>query len=123
MTRLFSWLIMIPLAVAVVAFTVANRGAITLDLWPMPVAVDVPVFALALVGGFAGFLVGAVIAWLSGGRRRAVNRNLVRQLEAAKRQETTLQKRIDQLEQAQSAPQTALLSAPPTPPGTRADAA
>lgn len=114
---------MIPLAVAVVAFTVANRGAITLDLWPMPVAVDVPVFALALVGGFAGFLVGAVIAWLSGGRRRAVNRNLVRQLEAAKRQETTLQKRIDQLEQAQSAPQTALLSAPPTPPGTRADAA
>ena len=118
MARLISWLIMLPLAMVVVVFTIANRGLVSLDLWPMPVAIDVPVFALGLVGCFVGFLAGAVIAWFSGGRRRAVNRKLVRQLEAAQREETLLRDKIDKLEQAQtslasaSAPTGNLLSAP-----------
>ena len=118
MARLISWLIMLPLALVVVVFTIANRSVVSLDLWPMPVAVDIPVFALGLVGCVVGFLAGAVIAWFSGGRRRAVNRKLVRQLEAAQREETKLRDRISKLEQEQSslvpasAPTGNLLSAP-----------
>ena len=116
MVRLISWLIMLPLAIVVVVFTIANRGVVSLDLWPMPVAVDVPVFSLGLVGCFVGFLAGAVISWFSGGRRRAVNRKLVRQLEAAQREEIELRDRISKLEQAQSSlaptPTGNLLSAP-----------
>lgn len=123
MVRLISWLIMLPLAIVVVVFTIANRSVVRLDLWPMPVAIDVPAFSLGLVGGLVGFLAGAVIAWFSGGRRRALNRKLVRQVEAAQRQEVVLRDRIAKLEQAQSSlapaspPTGNLLSAP------RADAA
>ncbi len=112
MIRFISWLIMTPLAVVVVVFTVANRGRTTLDLWPLPVTMDVPVSALGLVGGFAGFLAGALVAWLSGRHKRAQNRKLVRQLEAAKREQAALRNRIEQLEQS-----------PPALPHSRADAA
>lgn len=101
MARLISWLIMVPLAVVVVTFTIANRADVSLDLWPMPVAIDVPLFSLALVGGFAGFLAGALIAWLSGAQRRANYRKMVHQLEATKREEASLRKQLDRGEPAQ----------------------
>lgn len=110
MVRLISWLIMVPLAIVVVVFTIANRSVVSLDLWPMPVAIDVPVFLLGLVGCLVGFLAGAVISWFSGGHRRATNRRLVRQLEAAQRQETVLRDRIAKLEQAQPSPAPELVS-------------
>ncbi len=91
---------MIPLALAVVVFAVANRAPVILDLWPMPLTLDVPVFALALAGGMAGFLAGALITWLSGGRRRAAHRRVVRELEALKRQEAALRAQMRHAEQA-----------------------
>lgn len=120
MTRLISWLIMIPLAIVVVTFTVANRGTVSVDLWPTPLIIDVPVFSLGLAGGFTGFLIGALIVWLSGGRRRAYNRRLVRQLETAKREEAALRNRLERLEGTPPVPQKNLLAAPTH---SRADAA
>jgi len=102
--RLISWLIMVPLAVVVVTFTIANRADVSLDLWPTPIIVDVPLFSLGLVGGFVGFLAGALIAWLSGARRRAEYRKMVRQLEAAKREEASLRERLDRGEPSPSPP-------------------
>lgn len=99
MTRLISWLIMIPLAVVVVIFTIANRGMVRVDLWPLPVDLSVPLFSLALAGGLVGFLAGALVAWLSGAGKRRLCRRLRRQLEAAKAEEASLKKRISGLEQ------------------------
>ena len=101
-TRLISWLIMIPLAVAVVIFTIANRADVGLDLWPMPLIIDVPLFSVGLVAGFVGFFGGALIAWLSGAHRRGLYRKLVRQLEAAKREEKSLRDRLEHIQPLQT---------------------
>ena len=70
MKHLLSWLIGVPVTVVVVVFSIANRGPVMVDLWPFEMSRCLPLFLLIL-GSFAvGFLVGAVIMWLSSGRTR-----------------------------------------------------
>lgn len=65
----------VPAALAVVVFALANRQPVTLDLWPLPFAVDLPVY-LAMLGALAlGLLVGTSVQRVSGaGRRRRAAR-------------------------------------------------
>ncbi|NQU58269.1 MAG: hypothetical protein HQ513_13615 [Rhodospirillales bacterium] len=89
---------MIPLAVAVIAFTVSNRSLVHLELWPSPYSLEVPIFAAVLVAVVAGFLSGAIVSFLAAGSRRARNRQLVRMLENSKREEAYLREQIKKLE-------------------------
>lgn len=89
---------MIPLSLAVVAFTFSNRGPVSINFWPLPVAYELPVFIVVMAGMLAGFLGGAVVAWTSASRTRQRNRALMRQLENAKREEAYLKERIRKLE-------------------------
>lgn len=89
---------MIPLAAVVVAFTISNRGVVQLDLWPSPYRFEVPVFAAVLGAAVIGFLCGAIISFISAGRRRARNRQLLRMLENTKREEAYLREQIKKLE-------------------------
>jgi uncharacterized integral membrane protein len=59
--------------VVLVVFAVVNRQAVTLDLWPLDMALRLPLFILILGSLFVGLLVGGTAAWLSGAaaRRRA----------------------------------------------------
>lgn len=98
MVRILSWIIMIPLAAGVVAFTVSNRGMVRLDLWPTPYNLEVPVFAAVLAAAVIGFLSGAVVSFVAAGRRRARNRQLARMLENSKREEAYLREQIKKLE-------------------------
>jgi hypothetical protein len=41
--KLFYRLLFIPVAAVFVVFAVANRHAVTLDLWPLPLEIDLPV--------------------------------------------------------------------------------
>ena len=68
--RLLTWIVMLPLAIVIIAFSVANRQTMTLDLWPLPATADVPVFMVVLVGLLVGFLWGGLVAWVSGGKAR-----------------------------------------------------
>ena len=82
--RNFYWIVTIPLAVAVVVFALANRELVVVDIWPLPLSLQQPLFLFILGSFFIGFLVGAVIMWISAGRyrRRArAARNRVAQLE------------------------------------------
>ncbi len=74
--RRLSWIILLPLAAAVIAFSVANRSPMVLDLWPLPFTVELPVYGVVLASAAAGFVIGGVVAWLSTGgvRRRARDR-------------------------------------------------
>lgn len=67
----------IPVALAVVVFALANRQPVTIDLWPLPFAVDLPVY-LAVLGALAlGLLVGGSVQRVSGaGRRRRASARL-----------------------------------------------
>lgn len=107
MIRLISWIVMLPLIVAVIIFTVSNRGRVEIDLWPLPFVYDLPVFAVGLGGVLVGFLFGAVIAWLSGGKTRKFSRQLMRKLDSSRRDNEQLKEQVKKLEAAPPKPQAA----------------
>ena len=113
MARFLSWILIIPFGAGVVAFTVSNRGRIVIDLWPVPLSFETPIFAAVLVASFVGFLLGGIISFISASWRRSRNRQLERMLEKAKREEAILREQVRKLEvkaSAQPKPQTQKLS-------------
>ena len=76
--RLLSWIILLPVALAVAAFSAVNRVPVALDLWPLPFTPERPVYEIVLFSVFAGFVWGGVVAWISAarGRRRAIARRV-----------------------------------------------
>jgi uncharacterized integral membrane protein len=81
MKAFFKALILVPVALAVVLFAVANRGAVRVSFDPISrdaptIAFDVPLFAVVLAALAAGVLIGGFAAWLAQGKhRKAARRN------------------------------------------------
>ncbi|MCK5777298.1 MAG: DUF1049 domain-containing protein [Rhodospirillales bacterium] len=98
MKRILSWVIMVPFAVVVIVFSAVNQELVTLDLWPFPVEITVPVFTLVLSIFIFGFLWGAGVAWTSaaGNRRRA--RNAQWRAETAERELRSLNNKLQERE-------------------------
>ena len=85
--RLFSWIVLVPVALAVIAFSVSNRETVVLDLWPLPfTSRPVPVFALVLSGVLVGFVWGGFSSWFADGKARRRARAEARRAEAAERE-------------------------------------
>jgi len=78
--KIVTALILIPLAIVIIAFAVANRHDVTVSFDPFsanePAAVvTLPLFALVILLLIIGVVIGGVAAWLGrGGGRRAVRR-------------------------------------------------
>ena len=77
---------MIPFALVVIVFSAVNRDLISLDLWPLPNEITVPVFTLVLAVFIFGFLFGAIVAWVSAGAQRRKARNGIWRAETAERE-------------------------------------
>ncbi len=71
-----SWIVTLPLMLAVVVFSLANRGDVSLDLWPFKESITLPLFLPLLGALFVGLLIGGAVAWLSGARHRRRAREL-----------------------------------------------
>lgn len=84
--RLIGWLVAIPVGLIVIAFAVANRGAVTLNLDPFPVAIDAPIWTIAVGGLLAGFLLGALIRWLFDHKGRHLARSARRRVQLLERE-------------------------------------
>ncbi len=73
-------LILVPLAIVIIAFAVANRQSVMVSLDPFsttaPAAsLTLPLFALIMLSLIVGVLVGGIASWLGhGGWRRAARR-------------------------------------------------
>ncbi len=68
--KLLSRLVFVPIALTVAVFAVANRQEVTLEMWPLPFAIDLPVY-LAVLGAMAiGFLIGGSMQWAADSRWR-----------------------------------------------------
>jgi hypothetical protein len=96
--RFFFWIFIIPLGAGVVAFTVSNRGRVLIDFWPAPFSVETPIFAIVLVATTVGFLLGGIVSFVSASRRRLINRQLLQELEDAKRKERVSREQVKKLE-------------------------
>jgi uncharacterized integral membrane protein len=78
-------LLLVPLAVIIIAFAVANRQVVTVSLDPFsstpPAAsVTLPLFALVIVLLIVGVLIGGTAAWLRQGKWRRTARRLEREV-------------------------------------------
>jgi lipopolysaccharide assembly protein A len=89
--KLLFWCVVVVVAAVLASFAASNREAVSLALWPLPFAADLPLY-LAMLGMLAvGLLLGAFAVWVgaAGRRREARRRNrriaaLERELAAAK---------------------------------------
>jgi uncharacterized integral membrane protein len=83
--KIVTALVVVPLAVVIIAFAVANRQVVTVSLDPFspeqPAAsVTLPLFALVIVLVIVGVLVGGTAAWLEQGKWRRTARGLQREV-------------------------------------------
>lgn len=73
--KIIAALVLVPLAVVIVGFAVANRRSVTLSLDPFSAsapaaALTLPLFALVISALIAGAIAGGIAAWLGQGRWR-----------------------------------------------------
>ncbi|MGD0025977.1 MAG: LapA family protein [Xanthobacteraceae bacterium] len=83
--KIVTALILVPLAVVIIAFAVANRQIVTVSLDPFSAdqpaaAVTMPLFALIIALLILGVLIGGVAAWLRQSKWRRTARRLEREV-------------------------------------------
>ena len=83
--KIIAAVILVPLAVVIIAFAVANRQIVTVSLDPFstehPAAsLTLPLFALVIVLLVLGVLIGGIAAWLRQSKWRRTARRLEREL-------------------------------------------
>ncbi|WP_186418286.1 LapA family protein [Bosea sp. CS1GBMeth4] len=79
MKAFFKALVLVPVALLVVLFAVANRGAVRVSLDPISrdapaLAFDLPLFAVVLAALAVGILIGGFASWLAQGKHRKAAR-------------------------------------------------
>ncbi len=96
--RNLSWIILFPLAVVLIVFAVSNRGPIAINLWPVPVSVEIPLFILLFAVLTIGVVWGGVATWMSGGNARKIARAKVREARSSEMEIKRLKSQVSKLE-------------------------
>lgn len=94
MKTLLGWIVGLPVAVVAILFAINNRHLVKADLWPLPFAVDIPLYAAVLLPLALGMVIGGIIAWAAGGRSRRAARQ-------ERRRARDLQQQVEVLRAAQ----------------------
>lgn len=94
MKTILKALILVPIALAIVLFSVANRAAVRVSLDPISdapqFAYDVPLFAVVLASIAAGILIGGLASWIAQGKHRKAARRNRREVEALRSETQSL---------------------------------
>ena len=69
--KLLTWLIFLPVAALIVVFAVVNRTVTTINLWPLPFEIDLPLFGVIFGGALIGIVWGGIATWLAADTTRA----------------------------------------------------
>lgn len=88
------WTFIALVAAALALFAASNREPVTLGLWPLSVALELPLYLAVLGAALVGFAVGAVAVWTGGGRRRREARRRGRRIAALERELTATQAQL-----------------------------
>jgi len=109
--RFLAWLIGIPVAVLAILFAVVNRHMVTVDLWPLPWTIGLPLFLMVLGALGLGMMLGGGVLWISGSAARSRARAEARRanrLDTRVRVLETENERLNQLVSASAASPRAL---------------
>ena len=80
--RLLNSIVAGIVAILVVLFAVSNRMGVTVEIWPFPYQLDLPLYALILLAVLLGFIAGVIGAWMMGAAKRRELRRLRKQVKA-----------------------------------------
>jgi uncharacterized integral membrane protein len=61
--KFLSWLFTVILIFIALSFALSNRQSVTVNLWPLGLALQAPLFLLTLGTLFLGLLLGAMVGW------------------------------------------------------------
>ena len=121
---LINWGVLLPLAAIVVSFALSNRQVVTMDLWPLDMSLERPLYLVVLLAVLAGFVIGLVIMWITAGRARAKARRETFRAKTLERQLADLQAAQERAsEEARSAVPASSAGGPPALPASGRDAA
>ena len=98
MAKVLFWIVMLPVAVAIIVFSAANGDPVTVNLWPLPFSADLPLALVVLLSLALGFAWGALVAWIAGGRERADARAAARRARSAEHEAAVLRHRSERQE-------------------------
>ena len=87
--KIVTAIILVPLAILIIAFAVANREMVTVSFDPFSghdpaAAVSLPLFALVIVLLIVGVLIGGMASWLRQGKWRGAARRFERELQVVR---------------------------------------
>jgi uncharacterized integral membrane protein len=87
--KILWWVVLALVALVLIFFAIANRQTVSLGFWPLPAAVELPLYLVVLGTLVIGFFAGQFVTWVGGWRwRREARRSreriatLERELEA-----------------------------------------
>ena len=89
--KLLFWIVVSLVAAVLALFVMSNRETVAVALWPLPFAVDLPLYLAVLAALLIGFIGGALAAWIAGRQRRRENRRRGRRIAALERELAELQ--------------------------------
>ena len=95
--------ILIPLAVVMIGFAVANRQAVTISFDPFDAShpaysMTLPLFVLFFLLVILGVLIGGIAAWMRQSRWRSAARRAEARTRALDAELTTLRRRVETVE-------------------------
>ena len=116
--KIVTALIVVPLAVIIIAFAVANRQAVTVSFDPFTsvspaYAATLPLFAVIFVVLILGVLIGGIAAWIRQSKWRHIARKLDGDVRALHQELETIRRRFGTPEPAADPSLPAI--PPPTP--------
>jgi uncharacterized integral membrane protein len=115
--KIVTALIVVPLAVVIIAFVVANRQAVTVSFDPFSAAspayaATLPLFAIVFAVLILGVLIGGIATWIRQSKWRRTARRLDSEVRAMREEQETIHRRFGTTELA---PQDAPLPVFPPP--------
>jgi uncharacterized integral membrane protein len=93
--RALYWALTLVAAAFLMLFAVSNRATVPLALWPLPVEIDLPAYLLVSATLLAGFVIGAIVAWIGGYHLRRELWRRSRRIAALERQLAATQSRLE----------------------------
>ena len=96
--RIIGWIFGIPLATVILVFSIANRGDVTIDLWPLPITANLPVYLIGLGGLALGILLCVFTLGIAAFWWRVRAKHGERKLTALQKEMSALQEKLDDLQ-------------------------
>lgn len=95
MRAFFKALVLVPIALVIVLFSVANRAPVRVSLDPLSrdvpqLSYELPLFVVVLASIAAGVLIGGLAAWIAQGKHRKAARRNRREAEALRSEAQSL---------------------------------